>query len=112
MKASRFFLTIAMLLGSGLSYSDTSVVGKVHMIQPYIPQGLVYIHLDGHPNLNGGGCTSSYFTARMDDENFKAYIYSILLSAKVSKEDIKIIVNGCNGNYPNVVSVEFSPRQP
>ncbi len=72
----------------------------------------MYFSLQGAPTLNGGSCPHSYFVGIMDDDNFKSFLYPILLSAKAINAEIKFIVNGCHGQYPLVVAAEYSPRSP
>lgn len=97
-----------MLIGTATS--DDSVIGKIQMIQAYTPQGLVYFTLKNSPTLDGGGCRSPFFVARMSDQNFKTFVYPVLLSAKVTDADLSLIVSGCLGPYPIVVGAEYSPR--
>ena len=94
----------------GKATSDDSAIGKIQMIQAYIPQGLVYFTLKNSPTLDGGGCPSSFFVARMSDQNFKTFVYPLLLSAKVTDADLSLIVSGCFGPYPIVVGAEYSPK--
>ena len=103
---------LVALLFSPAALADDSVVGRIQMLQPYSPQNLVYVQLVGKPQLNGGACLNNYFVGRMDDANFKTFLYSTLLAAKSSDADIKLIVQGCSGAYPLIVGVEYSPRIP
>ena len=112
MKISKIVLSSLLLASVSLGVkADDGVIGKIQMIQPYLPQGLVYFTLQGAPTLNGGSCPHSYFVGKMDDGNFKSFLYPVLLSAKATNADIKFIVNGCNGAYPLVVGAEYSPRE-
>jgi hypothetical protein len=45
----------ASCLLSSMSFADDTAIGRIQMIQPYVPQSLVYVHLQGLPQLNGGG---------------------------------------------------------
>ena len=99
-------------LFAGAARAQSSVVGKVHMIYPYLPQGLVYVHLKGYPSLSGGACSSVFFVGHMNDANFKAYVYSALLTAKASSADVKLYVEGCYGPYPLISGMEYSLREP
>jgi hypothetical protein len=62
-------------------------------------------------NSTVAGCPNSYFVGRMDDVNFKTFVYSALLAAKAADAEIKLIVQGCIGGFPQIVGLEYSPRQ-
>jgi hypothetical protein len=108
----RYVFAVFALLTAVTADAQTSFIGKIQMIYPYLPQGLVYVHMQGYPTLNGGACPSQFFVAQMNDANFKAYVYSALLAAKASNADVRLVVDGCLGTlYPLIAGVEYSPRQ-
>ena len=85
-------------------------IAKVKTIQPYLPQRWVYITTESGALLDGGGCESDWFVGQMSDDNFKCFVYSLIIAAKVAGADIEIRVGECNGAYPNIVGLEYSPR--
>lgn len=113
MKAKNLMASVvASLVLTSAAFADDAVVGRIQMIQPYIPAQAVYVHLQGYPQLDGGGCRGPFFVGRMDDPQFKTFIYPVLLTAKVENADIQIRVQGCAAdNRPQIVGVEYSPRQ-
>ena len=102
---------LGAMLSTPAAFADASVVGQIQMVQPYSPQGLVYIEMQGAPQLDGGGCPSSFFVGQMSDANFKSFVYPALLAANVAGSTIRLIVSGCYSQYPLVVGLEYSPRQ-
>ncbi len=105
------WLSAASALFASNAYADATVIGQIQMLQPYSPQGLVYVEMQGAPQLDGGGCPNTFFVGEMSDANFKGFIYPALLAADVAGGTIKLIVNGCYSTYPIVVGLEYSPRQ-
>jgi hypothetical protein len=103
-------VTLGVLIAM-VSLADTSIIGKVRRIYPSLAGNVVYVDLQGLPQLDGGGCPLYVFVGRMDDVNFKTFVYSALLAAKTADADIKIIVQGCQGAYPLISGVEYSPAQ-
>jgi hypothetical protein len=111
-KAARWLLAL-LCVCVGAARADEELVGKIQMIQPYLPQNMVYVHLKGYPEMAGERCSggNALLTGRMDDSNFKAFIYPALLAAKATDSDIKIRRQGCFNGYPLIVGIEWSPRQ-
>jgi hypothetical protein len=105
------WLGAALTLVASNAFADATVIGQIQMLQPYSPQGLVYVELQGAPQLDGGGCPNTFFVGEMSDANFKSFIYPTLLAANAAGGTIKLIVNGCSGAYPIVIGLEYSPRQ-
>lgn len=108
-KAYWFLIMFVILFGN--SVLADSVTGTIHMIEPISSQNLLYIHLTGKPVFNGGGCSSEFAVHVLDDTAFKNFTYPLILMAKATNQPAVVTVNGCQGVYPIITTVEFSPRE-
>ncbi|WP_133498428.1 hypothetical protein [Cognatilysobacter terrigena] len=105
-----FLIVLALNLFSSAD-AEEAVRGKIQMIQPTLVQSLVYVHLQGYPTVDGGGCRSQFMVGKMDDTNFKSYVFSTLLAAKAANGEVVMRVNGCYLGYPLISGIEYSPRE-
>jgi hypothetical protein len=82
------------------------------MVQPDLATARVYVQMQGAPALDGSGCSSRYFVGQMSDPNFKSFVFPSLLAANATGTTIHLVVSGCDGLYPIIVSVEYGLRVP
>lgn len=108
---ARALCVTACVLLSPAAQAEQAVRGRIQMVQSHLPQGLVYVHLKGYPQVSGGGCQSQFIVGKMDDPNFKAYVFSTILSAKAADAEVVLRVNGCYLGYPLIVGIDYSPRE-
>ena len=71
----------------------------------------MFVYLEGQPTFDGGGCPSRWAGSFLDDAKFRQFVWPLLMTAKTTKEDILITVNGCIGAVPKIEWVDLLPRE-
>jgi hypothetical protein len=109
-------LALLVLIASESSAGD--LTGRIDVIAP-VAQGVqaqVYLRMKDTPGgalpsgLPGASCSTQFAVAEMGDTNFKNFIYPLILMAKATDALITLRTNGCNGIYPMIIGIDYSPR--
>lgn len=90
------------------------VTGTINTINAWSSSGTVMIQMVGRLTLQGAcAAPSQWFAAPFTDSNFRQFMYPVILEAKAIQDNITICADGClSSTYPQIVSVEYSPRLP
>lgn len=99
---SLFFIPLGVVQATELA-----IVGKIQMIESYLPSSQINVRLEGSPSLAMPSCSGSIFTGSISDVNFMKVIYPVLLAAKTSSASIKIVARDCLGTMPAIVGTEY-----
>lgn len=106
---SVMFLVFGLLISN--SILANSLTGTIHTLHVNLKSNRAHIYLDGKPTFDGGGCTNMWTANSLDDIKFRQFIWPLLMTAKATKEQITVNVDGCEGGiYPVIYSVDVVPR--
>jgi hypothetical protein len=87
------------------------LTGYIQSLHVNTKSKLFHVQLTGTPNFNGSGCKSIWTGNSLGEANFKEFVMPILIAAKTKGEKVRIWVSGCNGPYPKISAVDWSPRE-
>ena len=105
---SRIIILLVLVLPSTLLAAEKT--GVIHTINTNLDLKKVLLFLDGKPVFSETGCSNYWIASNLDNEKFKTDLLPLLITAKTSKDQIRIVTSGCSGGYPDIVGVDFSPR--
>jgi len=99
----------SILLATTQAYAQyTTNTGTLKYLSVYPTSAIVQVSVS---TGNAGGCTfaasDQYYSLPMDGSQASNIQYAAMLSAYVSGENIRFQVEGCDGIFPKVLSVEL-----
>ena len=87
------------------------LTGYIQTLHVDLKSKLFYIQLMGTPQFNGGGCKSIFTGNSLNNINFRDFVMPVLIAAKTKGGKVRVWVKGCNGSYPKIYAVDWSPRE-
>jgi hypothetical protein len=101
---------ITIFLLSTSAWSGMLVTGTIHTLHINLKTNRAHIYLDGMPTFDGGSCPGIWTGNSLDDEKFTTYMWPALTNAKNRGFAVTVEVEGCEGGYPKIISVDVVPR--
>jgi len=108
-------MSVTMLLSLAASGARADcVTGTINTVNAMEGAGIVIFQMAGRLTLQGTcPAPAQWFGQFFTDNNFRQFIYPVMLIAKASQDTITICTNGCiSSTYPQIDTVEYSPRLP
>jgi len=102
------FFTVVLFVSNN-AFAN-SLTGTIHTLHVNLQTNRAHIYFDGKPSFDGGGCPNFWTANSLDDTKFRQYIWPLLMTAKVTKEQVTVNVQGCTGTFPVITSVDVIPR--
>ena len=110
MRDISFIIFVLVILISNNAYAN-SLTGTIHTLHVNLKTNRAHIYLEGKPTFDGGGCQGYWTGNSLDDIKFRQFIWPLLMTAKSTKEQVRVAVDGCIGNYPIIKIIDFVPSQ-
>ena len=98
-----------ILLATTQAYAQYgTAITTVSYLSVYPTSAIVKLNAS---SANEGGCTFSgsdkYYSLSMDGSQKSNIQYAALLTAYTTEANIRLQINGCNGAFPSILSVEM-----
>jgi len=107
---SQLPLLIASLTLSTSAWSGMVVTGTIHTLHINLKTNRAHVYVDGMPTFDGGSCPGYWTGNSLDDDKFTTYMWPALTNAKNHAFVVTVEVEGCEGGYPKIISVDVVPR--